>query len=491
MRINAIIFSLSFGLTACGGGGGEANSDNLEPVDKTPTPVETVVDMTQIDVGIQELGNLTVRLATVDFNLDGLPDLLLSRVADSYNVGANIQALQNNGDKTFSDVSDDYFGDVNDWGNQVYNGSGKSISGDKAWIESFKIADLNNDGLDDIIPTFDSFKIHSPDGFTTSTLDKSYEYLPPLIKNESGSYTAMQWKDLPTGGAMLPMDIDNDGDIDLITYRFLGYDQTSESWVANLDWSIIENLTKDTGIFQFSTTTKTVEFAVAANHPAFIYAPQVIDLNNDDLLDIVYSGPQWRGGWVNEPAAIVALVNDGSGNLKEQSNTYLTNKHELVHARDAATADFDGNGQSDVLFAGHGFDSGTLAGESNHILAQIDNLLDGESLSQDSLKYKGFTHSLAVGDVDNDGDIDIVFSDITGEEVENSQLIRLLRNNGTGGFTTEFIPIKVADDSLPFVVSSLLVDLNNDGYQDLVLGGDQNKHDMLIIWNDGTGNFAN
>lgn len=470
-------------------GGGSTDSEAPDQGIDVPTQPETVVDTTLINVAIKNTGSLTVRLATLDFNNDGLPDLLLSKVSAGYSAGASIQALQNNGDKTFTDVTDTYFSQVNDWGDQVVTEN--SISGDKKWIESFKIADINNDGLDDIIPSFDSFNIHSPDGFTTSILDKSYEYLPPLIKNESGSYTAMQWKDLPTGGTMLPMDIDNDGDIDLITYRFLGYDQTSESWVANLDWSIIENLTKDTGIFQFSTTTKTVEFAVAANHPTFIYAPQVIDLNNDDLLDIVYSGPQWRGGWVNEPAAIVALVNDGSGNLKEQSNTYLTNKHELVHARDAATADFDGNGQSDVLFAGHGFDSGTFAGESNHILAQIDNLLDGESLSQDSLKYKGFTHSLAVGDVDNDGDIDIVFSDITGEEVENSQLIRLLRNNGTGGFTTEFIPIKVADDSLPFVVSSLLVDLNNDGYQDLVLGGDQNKHDMLIIWNDGTGNFAN
>lgn len=480
---------MSLALTACGGGGDSTDSEAPDQGIDVPTQPEAVVDTTLINVAIKNTGSLTVQLATLDLNNDGLPDLLLSKASQDYSVGASIQALQNNGDKTFTDVTDTYFSQVNDWGDQVVTEN--VISGEKKWIESFKITDINNDGLDDIVPSFDSFNIHSPDVFSTSTLDKSFMYLPPLIRNADNSFTPMQWEELPIAGSMFPIDIDNDGDIDLATFRSLGYDEPSSSWVENLEWRIIENLTSDTENFEFSDQTKTVDFTLADNHPAFIYAPQVADFNNDGLADVVYSGPQWKDGWVDETAAIVALLNNGNGTLAQAGTDFLVNSQELVHQRGAVTADFDGDSLNDLLFAGHGFDAGDFAGESNYILAQKDNTLDGSVLSQDATGYNGFTHSVAAGDIDNDGDIDIVFSDITGADVGQEQHIRLLRNDASGGFSTEFIPIKIEGASSLFIVSSLLVDLNNDGYQDLVLGGDQNKHDMIIVWNDGSGNFSN
>jgi VCBS repeat protein len=94
----------------------------------------------------------------------------------------------------------------------------------------------------------------------------------------------------------------------------------------------------------------------------------------------------------------------------------------------------------------------------------------------------GFTiqgRGLAVCDVDNDGDIDAVFA--TG-----SQQQRILINNGTGVFTDE-----TAQRFPTLVLNSWGVaygDVDNDGDLDLVFNGQSAKAHLLI--NDGTGHFA-
>lgn len=186
---------------------------------------------------------------------------------------------------------------------------------------------------------------------------------------------------------------------------------------------------------------------------------------------------------------MIILINDNMGNFSEQTASYLTNSSGFKHLREMVKADVNGNGSSDIIVAAHGYDTGNLDGEFNGVLSINNAMLDGTVVDQTPFNYIGFSHSLDAADIDNDGDIDIVISDITGIDVANDQSIRLLRNDGAGQFSTEYIPLTIEDGSLPFITASKFVDLNQDGFVDLVLGGDQRKHDLAIIWNDGKGNF--
>ena len=219
----------------------------------------------------------------------------------------------------------------------------------------------------------------------------------------------------------------------------------------------------------------------------------IADFNNDGLDDVIASGPR---GDFGTPIRIVA--NDGMGSFVDATSTIIEGAVPAPwHARQAITADFNGDGLSDVFFANHGYDVFPGPGELNTLLLSngAGKLVDSPGNIHNVV---GFTHSAAAGDVDCDGDIDIYVGTIGSPAtlVPNYLLI----NDGTGNFEVrpDYLPELVLffNDGLhPDWNSSAIVDLDGDNFPELVLGGgwvplpSDRITETIILWNDGTGNF--
>ncbi len=89
-------------------------------------------------------------------------------------------------------------------------------------------------------------------------------------------------------------------------------------------------------------------------------------------------------------------------------------------------------------------------------------------------------HDVVVGDIDNDGDLDIV-----AVSTNTNNQVHVLKNDGSGIFdTTNSFPI--TGNTAPNEIH--LADFNNDGYLDIITNGDQARGYILL--NDQTGAFG-
>ncbi|MFT5718831.1 MAG: hypothetical protein ACI9T7_003039 [Oleiphilaceae bacterium] len=433
---------LVFILMGCGGGG-----------ETTPTkPVQSSSNLPKYD-GFELITDIT----SEDLNNDGFSDLILARTPSHYGAG-RIQVLINNQDDTFSDETSNYFSALENT--------------DFPWIDKLYIVDLNGDGLLDIVSHHDQ---------------SHWDSMPLLVATESGQFQPMSWEQLNSNASFIPIDFDNDGDIDLMSHRYINFGFDDQQ----IHWSIYRNELIEAEIFSFTLLEDSVATLKGLDNASFIYSPVVADLNSDGFSDVFYGGPKWKNnGFIDEVSPFVVLLNQKDGTFTEGTNEVIETTEQLTHAREMHADDFNGDQLNDIVVTSHGYDGGDFSGERNLLLLASSAIsLDVNDSKQSTFDYSGFTHSSDTGDIDNDGDIDIVFSDITGADVELGGNIQIFINDGDANFERKSTAFKTADNGDMFIVSTKLVDLNNDGYLDLVLGGDDAKSAGIVLWNDGSGNF--
>ena len=90
--------------------------------------------------------------------------------------------------------------------------------------------------------------------------------------------------------------------------------------------------------------------------------------------------------------------------------------------------------------------------------------------------WVGFFHGAASADVDDDGDLDVVLTDLT-------RLVLLV--NGRGRFTERrhALPLRGA-------FTAELIDVDLDGYIDLLVGGDEDANPTEIYWGDRSRTYS-
>jgi len=114
------------------------------------------------------------------------------------------------------------------------------------------------------------------------------------------------------------------------------------------------------------------------------------------------------------------------------ANEVFSTVRKTVHPRNIYSADFDGNGLMDVVVADHGFDSYPFPGNQNTLFLQQTNGTFIDASGQ-LPEISDFTHDIAIGDIDGDGDIDIYASNLT----INQDYPYFMINDGQGNFTLE------------------------------------------------------
>ena len=209
------------------------------------------------------------------------------------------------------------------------------------------------------------------------------------------------------------------------------------------------------------------------------------DFNNDGFEDIVVAWAIFPHTLESEQkinAPINIYLNDGTGNLYHDPNIYFSGdapKHPFAYR--LAVADFNNDGKDDIFAGSMGLQYRNEDYSKNYISPYPDLLL----LSNSSGKFEessrnindqnngngkqcNFSHDASIGDFDNDNDIDIFACNI------------LLVNDGTGNFSFEEYLGTSLQINYGNPMSSLLVDLNNDSYDDLVFWNFDNRPENFI-----------
>ena len=184
------------------------------------------------------------------------------------------------------------------------------------------------------------------------------------------------------------------------------------------------------------------------NDADFTTAVVLGDLDGDEDLDIVIANSGVYAGEQNR-----LYLNDGTGTFSDATAAALPLAPEFTG--DVAIADVDGDEDLDIVFG----ETGRFGAPNRLFLNDGSGVFtDGSSrLPADA----GLTEAVRFGDVDRNGDPDLVLANYQGE-------IRLLLNDGSGHFTD------ATTARLPGGVASFtaieLADLDRDGYLDLLVG---------------------
>ncbi|MBM6594013.1 FG-GAP-like repeat-containing protein [Microvirga pudoricolor] len=210
------------------------------------------------------------------------------------------------------------------------------------------------------------------------------------------------------------------------------------------------------------------------------------DFNRDGRLDFAFGGPETPFKNVTRPFEIISVTSSGS---VLDSTKIMKSVPKAVHAREMFVGDLNGDGVDDFFSANHGYDTRSAPGERNTLmLSSGDKLVNA---SGNLPARNEFSHHVGGGDIDNDGDIDLFTGGSNWEEFGPYFLI----NDGRGGFTQrdEGIPDRIGkgyNDASNSVYSSLLTDINGDGFLDLVAGFTNDASTAGVTYlNNGKGTF--
>ena len=248
-------------------------------------------------------------------------------------------------------------------------------------------------------------------------------------------------------------DIDNDSDNDLIVSGYIG-------------GLIITKLLNNDGKGNFKIIKDTPFDGVYLGNVKFI------DIDNDNDQDVFINGDAIFGEFITK-----LYLNDGKGNFTLKTQTPF----EGVHQGDFGFIDIDNDNDKDL------FISGLSKLNTPSTKLYLNNGMGDFSLLSPSIFDTLTLHfsCVAIADVDNDLDQDILASGENNLSVTQTQLYL---NNGKGIFSLD------SNNSIINVIARDLsfVDIENDGDQDVLISGTDNTYqDVTKLYkNSGSGFFT-
>ncbi|WP_020477107.1 putative Ig domain-containing protein, partial [Catenovulum agarivorans] len=310
--------------------------------------------------------------------------------------------------------------------------AGEQIGSESDWTPGVAYGDVDNDGDLDLI--------------FANAGQANQLYLNDGKGNFSGSAIQIATDSLNSRSLVLA-DFDKDGDLDL---AIANYEQTNKIYFND-----------GNGNFDAVGTV------LGAHSPPIVYGDYAsmkmiaADIDNDGDQDLLVANNGLTGNY-GEPNRV--FFNDGSGNF---SSVATIGTHS-DNSTDINLADVDNDGDLDAIIANYSlsgadkvyYNDGTGSFPSNAALTNSTN----------------DTYGYAVGDIDNDGDVDLISASVGTNNI--------YLNDGAGNFT---LSTSLSSDSLSTYAISLF-DIDNDADLDAVVANYQQS--IFYYLNDGVGSFA-
>jgi hypothetical protein len=192
----------------------------------------------------------------------------------------------------------------------------------------------------------------------------------------------------------------------------------------------------------------------------------------------------------------LVLRNDGSGNYSDATQEiYAGPPLRTRGGAPAVIADMNGDGLTDIVFSSPGPDHPSTPGGQNYLLLQEpDGRMRDVTATHLPIK-SNFNHGVCAGDLDGDGDVDLVVGTIYAMGIDHLNQTHVELNDGTGHFSMgrgrlpwERGPAWAPEDSNGGGRGCVTLDTDRDGDQDVLLGQDGRSHVLLV--NDGDGSFS-
>lgn len=322
-----------------------------------------------------ELSNYGMGAATADFDNDGDTDLLLTAFDGNH-------LYRNNGNGTFTDVTPD------------------ALKLSKLWSTSASFFDYDNDGWQDLVilnyidyQFANNKKCQAPTGEPDYCTPRAYRSLPShLFHNDKGVFTDVTAKsgfDKAGGPALgvVAFDANNDGYLDL----FVANDSAANHlWINNKNGTFSE---------------QALQFGVAYGENGLAKAGMGValgDYDNDGDEDLLVLNLMREGATL--------FANSGRGDFTDVSaKSQIHNLTYLFTGFGVGWLDIDRDGHLDLFLA-----NGTVTRREDNRGFQEKNLLlhqNGgrfENVPMPALDNFAIHRGAAFGDIDNDGDVDIV-----------------------------------------------------------------------------------
>ena len=229
---------------------------------------------------------------------------------------------------------------------------------------------------------------------------------------------------------------------------------------------------------------------------------QMADFNNDGYSDVLYIGTMnpnnvevtgedtggiCGGGVCKGKKPLPSLyLGDAKYNLTYAPELLIDNREDsgMSSGRQLLVADYNNDNILDFYVADHGV--GTHNGvRDSYFLSQLNGTwVESSETHLSHSNFVVFDHGGATGDIDNDGDMDVVITELASQE--RGTAFWCLINDGTGY-------LKKRRCGGTGAAALELTDIDGDGDLDALVGASEfdkyNRNFTGIVWNDGNGNF--
>ncbi len=178
------------------------------------------------------------------------------------------------------------------------------------------------------------------------------------------------------------------------------------------------------------------------------------------------------------------LLGDAKHNLTYAPELLIDNREDsgMSLGRQLLVADYNNDNILDFYIADHGIGTHDGVTDSYFLSQPNGTWLESSETHLSHPNFVVFDHGGATGDIDNDGDMDVV---ITETNWKTGTALWCLINDGTG-----YLNKRKCGGIFSFALE--LADMDGDGYLDVLLGANEHEESINftgIVWNDGRGNF--
>tara|TARA_R110001583_G_scaffold191209_2_gene356139 strand:- start:5545 stop:9111 length:3567 start_codon:yes stop_codon:yes gene_type:complete len=298
-------------------------------------------------------------------------------------------------------------------------------------------------------------------------------------------------------------DYDGDGDLDIYLGSFDPITSTYKHYLFNNDMARFKDVSKEVGISHSGTESSAIftdfdndgflDLYIVKNNGNVLYRNAgkgtfedvtvrakldiktgnkkalFFDYDHDGDLDLFEYGSNLN----------VLFRNNGDGTfLNQTEKTGMIS--EGLESKDAAFGDFDDDGDIDLLVVNESASNILYSNQRQGVFKDITE--------NSGLKMNSGSSSVAVGDYNNDGFLDVFITSLTGENNE------LYYNLGDGTFK----PVKNTNKMFAAlqqvkVYDSNFLDFDNDGFLDIIVIGESlqnNGRGIFLYHNEGSGKFT-